>query len=104
MSLVRAWFPWIAGVLALALVIGLYRIKTEAQETSGAVRTLDRDVAEARAEVRELRAEIAALDSPARVDALARQRLELAPGAGARARREAELAGALPAPEARAPR
>lgn len=87
-----------AIVLALALAIGLYRAKTEADAARARVAELERQVATARDEVKALAAEVAVLESPARIEELAKRKLGIAPGGAPRAASEA--GSTLPAPAA----
>lgn len=99
-TVVRRMFQIVAALLVVALVIGLYRAKTEAGAARLRVRALQGDIAARQADINALRAEVAHLESPARVDALAKRELTLAPGGAASARPETEIAAALPAPRA----
>jgi cell division protein FtsL len=90
------FFNLAAFVLAVALAIGLYRMKTEADTARARVVELERQVASAKAELKTLAAEVAVLESPARVEALAKQRLGLAPATPAQLRDRAEIAPNLP--------
>ncbi len=68
-----------AAILALLLAIGLYRAKTEADTARARVRQLEIEVAAAQAELKILSAEVAVLESPERVEKLAREKLDLKP-------------------------
>lgn len=92
-------FNIVAIVVALALAIGLYRAKTEADSARARVAELERQVDAARDEVKALAAEVAVLESPARIEELAKRRLNLAPGAAGQPRPASEIASTLPAPE-----
>jgi cell division protein FtsL len=70
-----------AAILALVLAIGLYRAKTEADTARARVRQLEIEVAAAQAELKILSAEVAVLESPERVEKLAREKLGLKPAA-----------------------
>jgi cell division protein FtsL len=98
---VSRWIALFGGLAVLALAIGLYWAKTETARKRADVAALERVVAQERAAVRARRAEIAHLESPARIDALAAEKLELEPGAESRARDESAIDSALPAPERR---
>lgn len=89
-----------AIVLALALAIGLYRAKTEADAARARVADLERQVAAARDEVKALAAEVAVLESPARIEELAKRKLGVAPGAAGQPRAASEIGSTLPAPAA----
>jgi len=92
-----------AGLLIVALAIGLYRAKTDAAKTEAHVLQLESQVAEREATLRALRAEIAHLESPARIEALAERHLGVTPGAETEAMPEAAIAQRLPAPRAANP-
>lgn len=94
-------FQIAAAVLILALAVGLYRAKTDAGAARARVRDLQTNITETRADIRELKAEIAHLETPARVEALAKQELKMEPGREARALPERALDEALPAPRVR---
>ena len=91
-------FQIVAAVVVLALVVGLYRAKTDASAARAHVRDLTADIAETKADIRELRAEIATLETPARVEALAKQELRLAPASEAPPQPVRSLPQSLPAP------
>jgi cell division protein FtsL len=91
-----------AAVLIVALAIGLYKAKTDAARTETHVRQLQTQVDESEAELRALRAEIAHLESPARIEALAEEHLGASVGSDSAALPEAAIAGRLPAPQPRA--
>ncbi|MGE3142721.1 MAG: hypothetical protein AB7L65_05330 [Hyphomonadaceae bacterium] len=93
-------FQIAAAVLVTVLVVGLYRAKTEAGAARTRVRALETEIAETQADIRALRAEAATLESPARIEGLARRELHLTPGAAARAQPESALDAALPPPRA----
>lgn len=90
------FFNLAAFVLAVALAIGLYRMKTEADAARARVIELEQQVATAKAELKTLAAEVAVLESPARVEAMAKQRLGLTPATPAQMRDRAEIAPNLP--------
>lgn len=92
-------FQIAAAVLILVLVVGLYRAKTEAGAARGRVHALQAEISETQADIRELRAETAALETPARIEALAEKR-NMQIGAQARALPERSIDEALPAPVA----
>lgn len=87
-----------AIVLALALAIGLYRAKTEADAARARVAELERQVSAAKDEVKALAAEVAVLESPARIEELARRRLGVTPGAAGQPRAASEIGSTLPPP------
>jgi hypothetical protein len=81
------------------LAAGLYKAKTEAQKARVRATDLVREVKEERAAVQALRAEIAHLESPPRVEALAKRNLDLEiGGADAPRRPQAEMGDDLPPP------
>lgn len=88
----------LAALIIVVLIIGLYKAKTDAARTEAHVRQLETQVDTAEADLRALRAEIAHLESPARVEALAESQLGLDIGAEGRALPESELDRRLPAP------
>ena len=93
----RRAFPIIALVVILLLAGGLYKAKTDAAAARARIEALREDVAGARQDVRALRAEVAHLESPARVEALAKAQLGLTPGAPVQPL--STLDETLPAPE-----
>jgi cell division protein FtsL len=68
-----------AACLALALAIGLYRAKTEAEAARARIAILKEEVGVIRAEVDTLAAEAAHLSAPDRIERLAREKLALKP-------------------------
>jgi cell division protein FtsL len=90
------WFQIAAIAVILLLAAGLYKAKTDAESARARVAELTREVRDARAEVQALRAEAAHLESPAHVEALAKQKLELE--FGVQARRDSDIDRALPPP------
>ena len=66
-------------VLGVGLTVGLYYVKTRAQTAQAEVRGLQAAIDEETAAIAVLRAEIAYLESPARLARLARTQLALAP-------------------------
>ena len=85
------FFNIVAVVVAIALAIGLYRAKTEADAARARVADLERQVSSAQAEIKTLAAEVAVLESPARIEALAKQRLGIGPATPQQVRPETEL-------------
>lgn len=90
----------VAAVLVVVLVIGLYKAKTDASKTQAHVRQLQTQVDESEADMRELRAEIAHLESPTRVEQLAQDRLHMTPGSQGAVLPESAIDQHLPAPRA----
>lgn len=97
-ALLRRGFYAVAALIVVALVIGLYKAKTDAARTEAHVRQLQQEIAQSEADLRALRAEIAALESPARIEALAEDHLGVTVGSESAALPEAALAERLPAP------
>lgn len=89
----------LAILVIAALLVGLYKAKTDAGRTQTRVHRLESEIADREADLRELRAEIARRESPANVEALARDHLGLAAGGENAALPEAALDRRLPAPE-----
>ncbi len=79
------WFPLAALAVIGVLAVGLYKAKTDALRARDRIETLRADVSEAERAVEALRAETQMLESPARLESQARERLGLEPGAQARA-------------------
>lgn len=72
----------LAGVLivvGVGLMVGLYYVKVQAQTAQADVRRLTLAIEQERAAISVLRAELAHLESPARVQGLAGQHLGLVP-------------------------
>jgi len=67
----------LAVVIIIVLAVGLYKAKTDAAKTEAHVRQLESQITDAEADMRALRAEIAHLESPARIENLAEQHLGL---------------------------
>lgn len=98
--LMRAFYG-VAALIIIALVVGLYKAKTDAARTQAHVRQLEREIAQSEADLRALRAEIAELESPARIEALAEDHLGVTVGSESAALPEAALAQRLPPPRRR---
>jgi cell division protein FtsL len=81
-----------AAVLALMLAIGLYRMKTEADAARARVGLLEGEVAAAQAELKILSAEVAVLESPERVEKLAKDKLGLTPATPGQVKPQSDLA------------
>ncbi|MBN8607862.1 MAG: hypothetical protein J0L81_13180 [Caulobacterales bacterium] len=94
------WLQIGAAVLVAALAIGLYKAKTDAARTQSHVRQLERQIEEREADLRALRAEIAHLESPARVEQLAEDHLGAVVGSEGAALPESAIDQRLPAPRA----
>lgn len=93
----------LAGVLIVVLVVGLYKAKSDAAKAQAHVRDLQGQIESTEADMRALRAEIAHLESPARVEALARRELNADVGSESAALPENAIDQHLPAPRAPAP-
>ncbi len=89
-----------AALLVVVLVIGLYKAKTDAAKTETHVRELQTQIADSQADMRALRAEIATLESPGRVEIMAERHLGLVVGGESSALPEADIERRLPAPRA----
>lgn len=100
-AFLRRAFYAAAALIIVALIVGLYKAKSDAARTQAHVRQLQHEIEEREADLRALRAEIAAQESPARIEALAESRLGLTPGSGAAALPEQTMKQRLPAPERR---
>jgi cell division protein FtsL len=88
------------ALLVVVLVIGLYKAKTDAARTETHVTQLQSQIATEESDQRALRAEIAHLESPEHVQALAQDHLDLSPGAQGQALPESQINQRLPAPRA----
>lgn len=75
----RFWFNSAAVVLALLLAVALYRAKSEADAVRARVDMLEAKIAHTRVETKVLAAEGAVLDSPARIERLAKRHLNMVP-------------------------
>ena len=91
----------VAAILVVVLVVGLYKAKSDASRAEAHVRQLHQTIAETEASNRALNAEIAHLESPAHVEQLAQEHLDVAPGAQSAALLENTMANRLPAPRSR---
>ena len=91
----------VAAILVVVLVVGLYKAKSDASRADAHVRQLHQTIAETEASNRALNAEIAHLESPAHVEQLAQEHLDVAPGAQSAALPERTMANRLPAPRER---
>ena len=89
----------VAVVIIAVLAVGLYKAKTDAVQARAHVAALERSIADAQADMRALRAEIAHLESPARVEALAQSQLHLRPGGESAALPQSAIETRLPAPQ-----
>jgi cell division protein FtsL len=93
------WYRLAAMALILTLLVGLYRAKTDASAAQARLRALEAEITETQVNIQGLKAEIAALETPARIEALARRELKLTPGAAAPLP-ESEMDRLLPPAEA----
>jgi len=101
-TLLRRGLYAVAALIIVALVIGLYKAKTDAARTEANVRALQEQIEQSEADLRALRAEIAGLESPARIEALAEDRLGVVVGSERGALPETAIEQRLPAPQAAA--
>ncbi len=85
-----------AAILVVVLAIGVYKAKTDAARTEAHVRQLQTQIGETEAELRGLRAAIAAQESPGRIEAMSEQHLGLAVGAESAALPESAIGETLP--------
>jgi cell division protein FtsL len=97
-ALLRRGFYAVAALIIVALVIGLYKAKTDAARTETHVRQLQQDIEESEADLRALRAEIASQESPARIEALAEDHLGVTVGSEGAALPEGAIKQRLPPP------
>lgn len=97
-------FQVAAVIVIAALTVGLYRAKSDAARTEAHVRRLEQEVSDREARLRELRAHIAELESPARIEQLAEDRLGLVVGRDGAALPEGAIADSLPSPQRTTPR
>jgi cell division protein FtsL len=88
----------VAALIIAALAVGLYKAKTDAARTEAHVRQLQQQIEQSDADLRALRAEIAQLESPARIEDLAETHLGATVGSESAALPEAALAQRLPPP------
>lgn len=95
-ALLRRGFYVVAALIIAALAVGLYKAKTDAARTEAHVRDLQQQVEDSEADLRALRAEIAHLESPARIEALAQDHLGVAVGSESAVLPEREIARRLP--------
>ena len=98
-ALVRRALYAMAAIIIVALVIGLYKAKTDAARTEAHVRQLQQEIAESEADLRALRAEIATQESPGRIEALAEDHLGVTVGSEGAALPESALKQRLPPPQ-----
>ncbi|HYD72584.1 MAG TPA: hypothetical protein VEF55_05565 [Candidatus Binatia bacterium] len=102
-TLLRRGAYAVAALIIVALVIGLYKAKTDAARTEAHVRQLQHQIDESEADLRALRAEIAAQESPARIEALAEDHLGVTVGSEGAALPESALKQRLPPPRTPGP-
>jgi cell division protein FtsL len=95
-ALLRRGFYAVAALIIAALAIGLYKAKTDAARTEAHVRDLQQQVEDSEADLRALRAEIAHLESPGRIEALAEDHLGVSVGSEGAVLPEAEINRRLP--------
>lgn len=88
----------LAAVLIVLLAVGLYKAKSDASKAQAHVRDLQGQIEDTEADMRALRAEIAHLESPARVQDLAERELGVHVGSESTALPESAINERLPAP------
>ena len=88
----------LAAVLIVLLAVGLYKAKSDASKAQAHVRDLQNQIGDTEADMRALRAEIAHLESPARVQDLAERELGVHVGSESTALPESQINERLPAP------
>lgn len=88
------WF--ILLLVGLSLMIALYYIKTRAQTSRQAAKKIHYEIALEEAAIGVLRAEIAHLEDPARLQLLASEHLELAPTQTSQMIQAADIAARFP--------
>jgi hypothetical protein len=94
----RRGFNIVAALIVLALVVGLYKAKSDAAHTESRVRNLETQIADTQADMRVLRSDIARAESPANIEAMAERELGLVVGSQAATLPEAAIDQRLPAP------
>jgi len=90
----------LAAVVIVLLAVGLYKAKSDASKAQAHVRELQNQIGDTEADMRALRAEIAHLESPARVQDLAERELGVHVGSESVALPESQINERLPAPRA----
>lgn len=95
------WFTPVALVIILVLAVGVFKAKTDAAAARKRISDLEATVAAQRDEARGLAAEVQYLESPRRVEALARRELAMAPAT--RDQKKPVQALAAPGPQAQRP-
>lgn len=75
----RRMTAFILFVIGVSLTVGLYYVKTRAQSAKKEVRRLERLISQEEASLSVLKAEIAYLENPARLQELSSQHLNLEP-------------------------
>jgi cell division protein FtsL len=78
-ALAQRWFTPLAAVLILALAVGVFKTKTDAAAARRRIAELEEKVAAQRDEAKGLGAEVQYLESPGRLEKLARKELKMAP-------------------------
>lgn len=66
------WVEIIGGLVVVALILGVYVAKAQAAREAARIAELEQKIGENRQRVRLLRAEVARLEQPARLEALSR--------------------------------
>lgn len=94
------WVEIIGVALVAVMIVSVYAAKAAAARESARIAELERDIRENGQRVRLLRAEVARLEQPARLESLSRQ-IGLAPVDVRRQAEEAQLPDLKPAPAAK---
>ncbi len=89
-----SWF--LLFIIGVALTVTLYFVKTHAQSAKRDVRDLSRAIAAEEAAIRVLRAELAYLESPARLSELNKEYLKLTPVLPAQERKAKDIETMFP--------
>lgn len=100
MRISRRTLHILAAILIVVLAVGLYKAKSDASQAQAHVRDLQGQIDDTEADMRALRAEIAHLENPARVEALAERELGMRAGSAGAALPESAINQNLPAPRA----
>ena len=96
------WIEIIGVALVAVMIVSVYAAKAAAARESSRIAQLEQDIRENRQRVRLLRAEVARLEQPARLETLSRQ-IGLAPVEVHRQAKEAELPQLKATPQSTSP-
>jgi hypothetical protein len=91
------WVEIIGVALVAIMIVSVYAAKAAAARESSRIAQIEQDIRENGQRVRLLRAEVARLEQPARLESLSRQ-IGLAPVAVARQAKESQLTALKPVP------